>query len=354
MSDRSPACWRTAAAGPIPVKSARTHLKGRDHSEGHQPAHPRTAISTREAQSGGPPPTHTAPARRNHPPRSPPLTPPPAAYPDTTATTTHPRPPEPRAHYTKPLHHLTRPLQHRLASCACATGCNTSRRQAQHPRHRHQAVSDEWAAGEPWRQTSAERAEADIERLREEIERRRELSRHHAELVAEKRRLQAELGELVRTEAVLEFEAEKERRNLAAEVRRLQRKADRARLTRTDGGGRRATRAAHVKVDSDAWAALKRHALEQRQSVAEVLTELVVDHVSTDEATTARRRRSPGEGDPRPERRIVRLACDDETWHQLRLMADTANTPVGRYLGELIETAAHQHGWRASGSLADN
>ena len=118
MSGHPPACWRTAATGPIPVKSARLHTKGRDHSEGHQPAHPRTAISTREAQSGGPPPTHTAPARRNHPPRSPPLTPPPAACPDTTATTTHPRPPEPRAHYTKPLHHLTRPLQHRLASCA--------------------------------------------------------------------------------------------------------------------------------------------------------------------------------------------------------------------------------------------
>jgi hypothetical protein len=40
-------------------------------SQGHPPAHPRHAISTREHQTGGAP-TRPAPTRRAHPPRSPP------------------------------------------------------------------------------------------------------------------------------------------------------------------------------------------------------------------------------------------------------------------------------------------
>src|SRR6266536_4577130 len=58
--ERSPsALWPTATA----VTAA--------SSQGHHPAHPRLAISTREHQTGGAP-TRSAPTRRGHPPRSPP------------------------------------------------------------------------------------------------------------------------------------------------------------------------------------------------------------------------------------------------------------------------------------------
>ncbi len=58
--DRSPIdLWPTAPA----VTAA--------PSQGHHPAHPRHAISTREHQKGGAP-TRPAPTRRGHPPRPPP------------------------------------------------------------------------------------------------------------------------------------------------------------------------------------------------------------------------------------------------------------------------------------------
>jgi len=46
-----------------------------------------------------------------------------------------------------------------------------------------------------------------------------------------------------------------------------------------------------------------------------------------------------------PPHRVMRLDCDDECWHRIRLAADAAGSTVGRYVGQLIETAAHEHGW---------
>ena len=67
------ACRRAAVAGKIPGKSARSHTKGREHSEGRHPAYARTAVSTRELQSGGAP-TPLASTRQDEPrPRPPPI-----------------------------------------------------------------------------------------------------------------------------------------------------------------------------------------------------------------------------------------------------------------------------------------
>lgn len=98
---------------------------------------------------------------------------------------------------------------------------------------------------------------------------------------------------------------------------------------------------------------LKRSALERRQLLADVLTTLVTEEVSRppDGAAASpsrRRRRSPGEGNVNRQARVVRLSSDDDSWHRLRLAADAAGLPLGRYLGEVIECEARRHGWRAA------
>src|SRR5215467_1693041 len=61
--ERSPYALRPTAAAATAAAS-----------QGHHPAHPRLAISTREHQTGGAP-TRFASTRRGHPPRPPPQTP---------------------------------------------------------------------------------------------------------------------------------------------------------------------------------------------------------------------------------------------------------------------------------------
>jgi len=103
---------------------------------------------------------------------------------------------------------------------------------------------------------------------------------------------------------------------------------------------------------------IKRAGLERWKSAVEMLTEIVEADVANTQGTDSDprrgnrrrgRRRSPGDGDPVPQHRVMRLDCDDECWHRIRLAADTAGLTIGRYVGRLIETAAHEHGWRAPG-----
>lgn len=178
-------------------------------------------------------------------------------------------------------------------------------------------------------------------------------SQRYLDLVEEKRRLQAELAELHRREALLELEADRERRAMAAEVRRLHRQVERAAEHRQRPPGRRARRSAHVLVDSDAWAVLKRAALEANRTVARLVTDLIVDDLGNpagsgpNTSPHSRRRRRPGEGLPQPAPRVIRLHCDDHTWHRVRLVSDDVGLPLARYLGEIMEAAAFTRGWRA-------
>lgn len=204
-----------------------------------------------------------------------------------------------------------------------------------------------------WAERRMSRLQDDVAALRERLAERAGPSQRYLNLVEEKRRLQAELAELHQREALLELEADRERRAMEAEVRRLHRKVERATQRHSRPPGRRATRSAHVLVDPDAWTALKRAALEANRTLAGLVTELIINELSlaeegsTKTSPAGRRRRSPGEGSPRPEPRVVRLDCDDDVWHCLRLLADGHGLTLGRYLGEVVEAAAFARGWRA-------
>ena len=217
-------------------------------------------------------------------------------------------------------------------------------------------MSDRWddvprrSPPDDWEERRVSRLEDDVAGLRERLQERHGPSQRYQDLVEEKRRLQAELAQLQRQAVLLEFEADRERRAMAAEVRRLHRQVERAAERRQRPTGRRATRSAHLVVDPNAWTVLNRAALEGNRTLAGLVTELIVDELSlADESRTrmspaGRRRRSPGEGPPRPEPRVVRLDCDDDAWQRIRLLADDVGLPLGRYLGEIAEAAAFMRG----------
>jgi len=207
-----------------------------------------------------------------------------------------------------------------------------------------------------WDERRLARTQADIASLRGELVVLSDPSRRYEELVAEKRRLLEAVAEARLKEATAEKELEEQQRELDAVLKRRQRQAERARLRRDDGPGLGSLRSAHVWVDPEAWAVIKRVGLQRWKSASEMLSEIVEADAATTQGTDSDaqrgnsrrgRRRSPGAGDPVPQHRVMRLNCDDECWHRIRLVADTAGSTVGRYVGQLIETAAHEHGWRA-------
>lgn len=60
-----------------------------------------------------------------------------------------------------------------------------------------------------------------------------------------------------------------------------------------------------------------------------------------------RRRRGPGEGEPNPLPRSLRIYVDEELWPQFTALATQNLITMGRYLGELVEAEGHRLGWRA-------
>lgn len=108
-----------------------------------------------------------------------------------------------------------------------------------------------------------------------------------------------------------------------------------------------------IAVDPDAWATLKREAVRRRLWLVWWIGEMVrieLDALAADEVSgrpSTRRRRSPGEDDPQPRQRFLRIDIDDERWSAFRAAALDVELGVGRYVGELAEAAAHEVGWRA-------
>lgn len=122
----------------------------------------------------------------------------------------------------------------------------------------------------------------------------------------------------------------------------------------TRQGGPRRGRAVRIDVDDGAWATVKREAVRRRLWLVWCLGDLIrieVGDLVVGEVTgtpTSRRRRSPGEGEPAPRRRFVRVEVYYDLWLDLRAGALDAGVTVGRYVGELAEAVAHEAGWRAA------
>jgi hypothetical protein len=181
--------------------------------------------------------------------------------------------------------------------------------------------------------------EARVEEEREKLARFRELfERRHA--------LYEEQAEL-RRERVL---TERRIRALEWRVERERRRAER-RVVSADGSRR--GRPVRIEVDDGAWAVLKREALTRRVWLVWWVGDLVrvevqaLDAGSVSGTPSSRRRRSPGEGDPMPRRRFLRIDVDDERWASFRAASLASGLTVGRYVGELVECAAHEAGWRS-------
>ncbi|MFN7148149.1 MAG: hypothetical protein ACK4V6_01580 [Microthrixaceae bacterium] len=180
--------------------------------------------------------------------------------------------------------------------------------------------------------------EARVDEEREKLARFRELFERRHALYEE----QAELrGQRVLTERRI--------RALEQRVERERRRAER-RVVSADGSRR--GRPVRIEVDDEAWAVLKREAVRRRVWLVWWLGDLVrveseaLAAGSVSGPPSSRRRRSPGEGDPMPQRRFLRVDVDDDRWAGLRAAATEAGLTVGRYVGELAEAAACEAGWR--------
>lgn len=62
----------------------------------------------------------------------------------------------------------------------------------------------------------------------------------------------------------------------------------------------------------------------------------------------SRRRHGPGEGDPTQRQHALRVFIDEDRWPEFVTLARHSGLTVGRYLGQLVEAAAHETGWRAT------
>lgn len=184
------------------------------------------------------------------------------------------------------------------------------------------------------------------------VEEEREMLALFRELFERRHALYGEQAEL-RRERVL---TERRIRALEQRVERERRRAER-RVVSADGSRR--GRPVRIEVDDEAWALLKREAVQRRVWLVWWLGELVrveVEELASGEVSgrpASRRRRSPGEGDPVPRRRFLRVDVDDERWAGLRAAATEAGLTVGRYVGELAEAAAYEAGWRCAATDRD-
>jgi hypothetical protein len=184
--------------------------------------------------------------------------------------------------------------------------------------------------------------EARVEEEREKLARFRELFERRHALYEEQVELRRERVLTERRIRALEWRVERERRRAERRV--------------VSADGSRRGRPVRIEVDDGAWAALKREAVERRVWLVWWLGELVrveVEQLASGEVSgrpSSRHRRSPGEGEPVPRRRFLRVDVDDDRWAALRAAAMGSGLTVGRYVGELAEAAAYEVGWRCASS----
>lgn len=145
-----------------------------------------------------------------------------------------------------------------------------------------------------------------------------------------------------------------EEKQTRAAVRRLEVEQLKAERTRTRVYGPRRGRPVRIDVDDDSWAVFNRDVIARRSSIVWRLGQLATteaEQLTSGEVSgspASRRRRGPGEGDPHPNRRFLRILVADEAWTTLRAGATNSGITIARYVGEIAEAEAHQLGWRVT------
>ena len=185
--------------------------------------------------------------------------------------------------------------------------------------------------------------------VEDRIERERQELEDLVHVVQGQLELKGELAQQRIAAANAMLDAEKARRRLDREARNAETRARRAVV----GGNRAGVISRHLVVDPDAWAFLAREARRRRTTLMALAGQTLAAEVAALAAGTIdglpsdRRRRSPGESDPRSSERVVRLLLSLDRWAEVCDAAATADASVGRYAGEVLEAAAHVLGWRS-------
>lgn len=188
------------------------------------------------------------------------------------------------------------------------------------------------------------RAAEGIAPLAEQVEAERARVQELEALLGERHRLLAELTRFSR-----------EIREAHTQLRRAERalERERARAGEPDVQGERQRRGRTVKllVDPDAFEAFRTDARSRYLWTGWALRDLILaelDATDLQDLPETRRRRSPGEGDPVPAQRSLRVFIEEDRWPEFVTLSRRSGLTVGRYLGQLVEAAAHELGWRAS------
>ena len=192
-----------------------------------------------------------------------------------------------------------------------------------------------------------ERAAAGIAPLAEQVEAERARVKELEALLGERHRLLAELTRFGR-----------EIREAHTQLRRAERalERERARAADPDAQGERQRRGRTVKlmVDPAAFEAFSTDARSRYLWTGWALRDLILAELEgtgtgdLQGLPDTRRRRSPGEGDPAPTQRSLRVFIEEDRWPEFVTLSRRSDLTVGRYLGQLVEAVAHEIGWRAS------
>jgi hypothetical protein len=192
-----------------------------------------------------------------------------------------------------------------------------------------------------------ERAAEGIAPLAEQVEAERARVEELGALLDERRRLLRQLAQL-----------SLDVRDAHTQIRRAERalERERARAAEPDVQGERQRRGRVVKllVDPDAFEAFSADARRRYYWTGWALRDLILAEVDGFAAgdleglPASRRRHGPGEGDPTPTQRSLRVFIEEDRWPEFVTLARRNDITVGRYLGQLVEAAAHAIGWRAS------
>ncbi len=191
-----------------------------------------------------------------------------------------------------------------------------------------------------------ERAAEGIAPLAELVEAERARVRELEALLNERHRL---LGELTR----FGREIRDAHTRIRGAERALERERARAGEPDVQGDRKRRGRTVKLMVDPAAFEAFSDDARRRYYWTGWALRDLIVAELDGTSAgdlqdvPETRRRRSPGESDPAPAQRSLRVFIEEDRWPEFVTLSRRSGLTVGRYLGQLVEAAAHEIGWRA-------
>jgi len=182
-----------------------------------------------------------------------------------------------------------------------------------------------------------------FEALTIEVQVEREKVEVPEQLLADRRELLGELSRLAAREREATASVRKAERALAAERAKPAPEPD-------DGHRRRPGRLVRVLADDGAWRVVRAEAERQHMAMGSYLALLVITELADDTdrslAPIARRRRSPGEGEPSRTPHALRVFITEDHWTELRVTAAALNLRLGAYVGQLAEAEAFRLGWR--------